>query len=957
MKILVVDDDEGSRVFLQRLVMGRGDSALTAKDGNEALVLAKQESPDLIIADILMPDMDGFELCRRIKEDLALFRIPFMFYTGTYGGGQDEELALSLGACRFLRKPMPPEQLADVIEDVFAQPKTEALGPQKVEEEVRVLHQAVLSKKLMEKIGELEKERVKLHREMQIRRDTEERFRLLVEGTKDYAIYLINPMGIITSWNEGARRIKGYEHQEIIGKHIACFYTEEDRRTGKHDEILRQALEQGLVQMEGWRVRKDGSCFWANVVLTPLFDEQGQHRGFSQVTRDITDRKWAEEAMQESEERLRTMYNAATDAIFLLDPQQKAIVEVNPRASQLLGYSQEELQGMPISRIHPQEMERFSSFLDGILGGEVIRTDQFTCTTKSHQVIPAEISFSKMELKGRTFVLALVRDIIERKRAEEELHAAYIKLTESEASYRSLFENALYGIAISGADFKFKKVNDAWCQLIGYTEDELVEKMGIADVTLPERFWESKELLDKLVSREVTEGHIEKSLKTKTGEIIDTIVFIKGMYDEQGKYLGSAASILDITDRKRAEKALQEHQENLEELVAERTRDLELSEAKFRILYHNSPALMISVDVETKKIVECNDTLLKELGFTREEVIGKEVFEIYHPDSVEKAHQTFKRFMVTNEIHDAELQLAKKDGQKIDVLLDVSAHVDNQTGMKRTLSIWRDITDRKQMERELILAKGDLESANARLKELDLLKSMFIASMSHELRTPLNAIISFSGILLQNILGEINDRQRNSLERMQRAGKHLQSLITDVIDISKIEAGRVDLFVEEVPLKSLVQEALDTVHLQAEEKGLQLEVTSASFPTIRTDSRRLLQCLVNLLSNAVKYTERGRVLLAVSSDETAVTFAVSDTGIGIAEENVPKLFQAFERLDSHLKILAKGTGLGLYLTRALAVDLLQGDLAVQSVLGKGSTFTLSVPKTLVERTLHMENTS
>ena len=538
----------------------------------------------------------------------------------------------------------------------------------------------------------------------------------------------------------------------------------------------------------------------------------------------------------------------------------------------------------------------------------------------------------------------MVRDITERKRAQQEL-------ARREAEQRLILDNMPCLVARLNKDCRYRSANRMYCQMFDLTEDEIRGK-HVLDV-LGEKGWSTvRGYIDQVLEGQ----HVmyEASLPFRAGERFVQIHYVPDL-EEGDQVQGFFVFGIDIHDRKLAEEALRKHQENLEELIAERTRDLELSEAKFRILYHASPALMISVDVETKKIVECNDTLLKELGYVRDEVIGKEVWEFYHPDSPTAAEKVFQQFIATDEIHSAELQIAKKDGQKIDVLLDVTAHIDKQTGKKRTLSIWRDITDRKHMERELIQAKGDLETANARLKELDLLKSMFIASMSHELRTPLNAIISFSGILLQNILGEINERQRNSLERMQRAGKHLQSLITDVIDISKIEAGRVDLFVEDVPLENLVQEALDTVRHQAEEKGLHLEVTSSSYPTIRTDSRRLLQCLVNLLSNAVKYTEQGRVLLVVNTNETTVSFAVSDTGIGIAPDDHSKLFQAFERLDSHLKILAKGTGLGLYLTRALAVDLLQGDLTVQSVVGEGSTFTLTVPKTLAEHTLPMEN--
>jgi len=237
----------------------------------------------------------------------------------------------------------------------------------------------------------------------------------------------------------------------------------------------------------------------------------------------------------------------------------------------------------------------------------------------------------------------------------------------------------------------------------------------------------------------------------------------------------------------------------------------------------------------------------------------------------------------------------------------------------------------------------ELESANRRLKELDQLKSMFIASMSHELRTPLNSIIGFSGILLQGISGELNDEQKNSLERIHRAGNHLLGLISDVIDISKIEAGRIDVYYEDFLLKDLVDESIETIGPQAELKALDIEVIANHWPIIFSDRKRLLQCLLNYLSNAVKFSEQGKISLTVSVVDGEVEIKVKDTGIGIAEQDMPKLFEAFERLDTHLKVKAGGTGLGLYLTKKITEQLLHGRVSVESQLGQGSTFAVKIP--------------
>lgn len=240
-------------------------------------------------------------------------------------------------------------------------------------------------------------------------------------------------------------------------------------------------------------------------------------------------------------------------------------------------------------------------------------------------------------------------------------------------------------------------------------------------------------------------------------------------------------------------------------------------------------------------------------------------------------------------------------------------------------------------------AKLEIENANLRLKELDRLKSMFIASMSHELRTPLNSIIGFTGILLQGLAGELNEEQKDQLGRVSRAGKHLLALITDVIDVSKIEAGRVELVPEEIELGQLIDEAMLTIAKEAEQKGLGLHIDMVQPIRIHTDRRRLFQCLINLLANAVKYSERGRIVISARTADQKVTIRVTDTGIGIAEPDLKLMFSSFVRLESHLKATTPGTGLGLYLTQKIVIDLLGGKLGVESCLGEGSTFEITLP--------------
>ncbi|PKP59681.1 hypothetical protein CVT91_06340 [Candidatus Atribacteria bacterium HGW-Atribacteria-1] len=272
----------------------------------------------------------------------------------------------------------------------------------------------------------------------------------------------------------------------------------------------------------------------------------------------------------------------------------------------------------------------------------------------------------------------------------------------------------------------------------------------------------------------------------------------------------------------------------------------------------------------------------------------------------------------------------------------------------------QEITDRKRVGEELRKYRNhleglvkertskleektrDLESANIKLQELDRLKSMFIASMSHELRTPLNSIIGFTGIILQGISGEITEDQRKELTMVKNSAHHLLTLINDVIDVSKIETGKVELIIEEFNLADLMQEVNDSLKVAVDEKGLELSFQMPKELIIKSDERRTKQVIMNLVSNAVKFTDRGEIAIKAARKDERVEVSVADTGIGIKKENIEKLFKQFSRIYVEGRPVAEGTGLGLYLSRKIA-NLLGGQLKAESEFGKGSMFTFTFP--------------
>jgi signal transduction histidine kinase len=256
-----------------------------------------------------------------------------------------------------------------------------------------------------------------------------------------------------------------------------------------------------------------------------------------------------------------------------------------------------------------------------------------------------------------------------------------------------------------------------------------------------------------------------------------------------------------------------------------------------------------------------------------------------------------------------------------------------------------DITQSKQAEEERIQllereheARAEAEAA----KKLDRMKSMFLASTSHELRTPLNSVIGFSSLLLEGYSGQLNPEQKEQLEIVSSSGKHLLTLINEIIDISKIEAGNINLNVSEFKLPPIVDEAASMLRVNLSEKKVDLKINVQNI-VMRSDRTRLLQCIMNLLSNAIKYTEKGSVEITAKVINNNVTITVSDTGIGIKPEDIPKIFGPFVRLQTPLTYKTSGTGLGLYMVKKIAEDFLGGDVEVKSEIGKGSTFTLHVP--------------
>ncbi len=553
---------------------------------------------------------------------------------------------------------------------------------------------------------------------------------------------------------------------------------------------------------------------------------------------------------------------------------------------------------------------------------------------------------------------------------------SFKQLQELQSSILSAIPHAVIGLKERTIFF----ANDAVERVFGWKPQEIIGKKTLIFYRNQEDYEEIGRRFYPLLEKQRT--HIEDfPCKRKDGKEILCRVSASIIGKEMTEK-GIIVMYEDITEQKNIEEKLKE------------------SERKYRELVENANSIILKWNSKGE-ITFMNEYGQAFFGYSEQEILGRHVVGTIVPETESTGRDL--RPLIDQICADPKAfekninENMKRDGSRVWVAWTNKAIFDQKGKIIEVFSVGTDITDLKKAEEELTryrehleelvkertqqleIVNRELEQSNIKLKELDRLKSMFIASMSHELRTPLNSIIGFTGMTLKGLSGELNDEQKDNLSRVYKSAKHLLSMITDIIDISKIEAGRVDVYYEDISLKDIIDEAIITIEPQLKDKGLTLNVDVEDIK-LKTDRRRILQCLINLLSNAVKFTEKGSVRVtarlvnseqdtvnsykeekelftkyyslttgktddySLTSNGNFVEISVEDTGIGIAEKDMPKLFEAFERLDTHLRVKTGGTGLGLYLTRKIVTDILHGSISVVSKEGQGSTFTIRIPR-------------
>lgn len=606
--------------------------------------------------------------------------------------------------------------------------------------------------------------------------------------------------------------------------------------------------------------------------------------------------------LRQSEQRYATYVEHSPYAILIADAEGR-YVDANTAASKLLGFSKNELLTMSIEDITaPAAVERaMNSFRHLKEHKTLLMEDTFLHKNGSH----LEVILNAVVLDNDRY-MAFCRDISEFKRMQE-------SLVINEARFKSITQVSIIGFLMLALDGRILEVNNAYCEMSGYAFDEVIGmNVWELDTTI------GKDEMLKRIARIVEQGEdrFTSAHARKNAEVYDVEIsasYVSG-YDQLVVFIN------DISKRVRA----------VDELAD--------SEQRHRTIFENSPLGLIRYNTEGI-ISDCNSRFIQLMGSSYEELIGFNALESSNPEMNECVRKALDGQMSVYEN-----EYTSETGGKTTQIRVVFNPVNMGRSPTEVIATLEDITERKAQEEALRRAKEQAEIANSS-------KSRFLANMSHEIRTPLNGVL---GMLQLIQTTELEAAQKEFVDIAIQSSTRLTHLLSDILDLSRVEAGRLDISMEPFDFMDTIDSIkhLFTPSISEKELELLLEIDPGIPEQISGDSVRLQQILSNLVGNAIKFTQNGSISLAVSRlhsyepDVVRLFFTVRDTGIGIADDKVDTLFDAFTQADSEYTRKFQGAGLGLAITQRL-VSLMGGSISVESVPGEGSAFHFSLPFGLV----------
>ncbi len=748
----------------------------------------------------------------------------------------------------------------------------------------------------------------------------EESFRQLFEGSRDALMVARPPSWHFTEVNQAALQLFGATSKDDLTALTPWDVSPERQPDGRSSkqrglELGEITLREGSCLFEWELKRLNGETFTASILGTRM-EAKGQI--FLQASvRDISKNKQAELELQESEKKYRQLFESSRDALMVLKPPSWRFTDANQATLQMFGAaSTVEFTTLGPWNISPEQQP------DGRPSAEKAKEMIETAMRKgSHffewehqrlygQPFAAEVLLARMEEDGEAYLQATVRDITRRKQEEQ-------ALAESRGLLGSIFDAVQDGIVLVDAETqKFSMSNASFQHMLGYSPDEIME-LCVQDVHPKEDTVKARRQFEKHFRREIR-FEPDIPVQRKDGSTFYADISTSPMRVKETQFL--LGVFRDITERKQEQQALAE------------------SEALLSTIFDSAQDGIIVAEAQSRRFRMVNETICRMLGYDHDELLNLGLDGIHPEQDMSHVIREFER-MASGEIGIVQsLPMKRKDGTVFHA--DVSSGPMTIGGVACMVGVFRDISEREQAAQALQEQNIQLEQAMLEAEAANMAKSAFIANMSHEIRTPLNAIVGLTHLLRH---GNPDATQMEKLNHIDDASRQLIAIVDDIFDFSSIDSDKLKLSIAEFDFDYMLDQVISRISPTILNKNLQLNVERGIVPPVLVgDATRLSQALFNYLSNAVKFSEQGIITIRTSCSEETETelmlrFEVTDTGIGIAPENIADLFTAFKQIDASSTRRYGGTGLGLVITQNLA-RLMGGDAGAESVPGQGSTF-------------------
>lgn len=723
--------------------------------------------------------------------------------------------------------------------------------------------------------------------------------------------------------NPKARKNLGYSLEELQ-KMIPPDFVQ-NLTAQKCEELLNPLItgEERQISFESFHYRRDGSTYPVEVYLQ-LIQKENQLLFVANII-DLSESKKIEASLQEKVLQLEGIANNIPGAIYRVryfPDETNQIDYVSDRIQDIIEVSPEFLYedfDNFVNLIHPEDRDTFIEQLTDTINNFTPLFWEGRIITPSDNLVWIQLRSQPQRYPDGSIVRnGVVIDITAKKEAE-------LALEESQENFRQFAENIddIFWMIEPGMT-ELIYVSSAYEKIWGRSREEVKANPRnlINGIHPDDRNLVQEAISQPILSKQDTEYRIVRP----DGEIRwlrDRAFPIK---NQQGEVYRVAGIAQDITQEKKAQQEIVRNQELRE------------------VIFNEAADALFLIDPETLTILDYNYQALVMFGIENKNYLRGKVANCLYQGNFSEIETILKE----KEVWQEELILNKIDNTQF--WGDVTWKQIEITGNTMYLVRVTDINERKSFEQELKTANECLEVTNQELTRATRLKDEFLASMSHEIRTPLNTILGISEGLSEGSFNSLSEAQKQAVNTINTSAKHLLGIINDILDLAKIQSGKITLSFGYPSIQSLCENSLSVVRQEAQKKRIKLESNfKTGCTTIHADELRIRQVLINLLSNAIKFTpEGGKVTLEVTEDKNKenIVFSVIDTGIGISQERMEQIFEPFVQLDSKLNRQYSGTGLGLSLVRRLS-ELHGGEVTVESQLGEGSTFSVKIPYTEV----------